>query len=139
MADLWRLQLNSRHNGRPFLGNRQRSAAVINLEMSNYMIPYSLPAVAADAVTSSFSLSLETLTASMCKFLFASNRCLRSKPFTNSRVALPIAPAMLLASTFIVRPSEPTLRSSYFNVMLYVFKVISFNRRCLRVGFVNSV
>jgi hypothetical protein len=57
------------------------------------------------------------------KPLFASNRCLRSKPLTKSRVALPIAPAMLLASTFIVRPSEPTLRSSYFKVTLYVFKV----------------
>jgi hypothetical protein len=61
----------------------------------------------------------------MRKPLFASNRCLRSRLFTNSRVALPIAPAMLLASTFIVRPSEPTFRSSYFNVTLYVFKVIS--------------
>ena len=81
------------------------ASSVINLEVSNYMIPYTLPAVAADAVTS--SLSVMTRTASMRKPLFASNRCLRSKLFTNSRVAFPIAPAMLLASTFIVRPSEP--------------------------------
>lgn len=101
------------------------ASSVINLEVSNYMIPYTLPAVAADAVTS--SLSVMTRTASMRKPLFASNRCLRSKLFTNSRVAFPIAPAMLLASTFIVRPSEPTFRSSYFNVTLYVFKVISLN------------
>ena len=61
--------------------------------MSNYITPYPLPAVAADAVTS--SLSVVTRTASMRKTVFASNRCLRSKPFTKSRVALPIAPTML--------------------------------------------
>ena len=84
--------------------------------------PYSLPP-AAVAVT--FSLSVVTRTASMCKPLFASNRCLRSKLFTKSRVALPIAPPMLLASTFTVRRSVPVLRSSYFKVTLYVFKMIS--------------
>ena len=113
------------------------ASAVVKLKVSNYMTPYSLPAVAADVATS--SLLVVTRTASMRKPLFASNLCLRSKPLTKSRVALPIAPAMLPASTFIVRPSEPALRSSYFNVTLYVFKAISLDRCYLRVGFVNSV
>ena len=83
----------------------------------------------AAAASGASVLSVVTGRASMRKPLFASNRCLRSKPFTKSRVALPIAPAMLLASTFIVWPSEPTWRSSYFSVTLYVFKMISLNGR----------
>ena len=57
-------------------------------------------------------LSVLTLTASTVKPLFASKRCLRSKPFTYSLAALAIAPAILDASTFTVVPSEPLLRSS---------------------------
>jgi hypothetical protein len=112
------------------------ASAVVELEVSNDA-PHSLPAVAADAVTS--SLSVVTRRASIFNPLFMSKRCLRSKLLTNSRVAFPMAPAMLLASTFIVRPSEPNVRSSYFNVTLYVFKMISLNGCDLRVGFVNSV
>lgn len=116
------------------------ASALSELEVSNYMSPYSLPAAAADTATS--SLSVVTRGASIFKPLFMSKRCLRSRLFTKSRVALPIAPAMLLASTVIVvivRPSEQTLRSSYFDVTLDVFKVIFFNGRYLRVGFGNSV
>jgi hypothetical protein len=96
-----------------------------NWKCRMYLAPYSPPAAAADAVTS--SLSVVTRRASIFNPLFMSKRCLRSKLFTNSRVALPIAPAMLDASTLIVRPSEPTLRSSYFSVTLYVFKAVSLN------------
>jgi hypothetical protein len=94
-------------------------------------------ALAWAAASGTSRLSVVTRTASTFNPLFMSKRCLRSKLFTNSRVALPIAPAMLLASPFIVRPSEPTFRSSYLNVTLYAFKMISLNGRYLRVGLVK--
>src|SRR5579863_4491411 len=58
------------------------------------------------------ALSTVTRTASRVNPLFASNLCFRSKPFTNSRAALAMAPAMVEASTLTVVPSEPLARSS---------------------------
>jgi hypothetical protein len=68
--------------------------------------------LAPDAAPGVSALSVAARTASIFNPLFISNRCLRSRLFTNSRVAFPIAPAILDASISIVRPADPPLRSS---------------------------
>src|SRR5580698_6671486 len=64
------------------------------------------------ALSGASILSVVTRTASTCRPLFASNRCLRSRPLTNSLAAFAIAPAIVVASTLTVVPSVPLLRSS---------------------------
>jgi hypothetical protein len=51
------------------------------------------------------------LTVISSPFLFMSNLCFRSKPLTNSRVALATAPGRLDASTFAVDSSVISFRS----------------------------
>jgi hypothetical protein len=81
-------------------------------------VDYSAASGSAAASFGASALSVVTRTASIFNPLFISNRCFRSKLFTNSRVAFPIAPPILDASILMVRPSGPVFRSSYFRVTL---------------------
>src|SRR5580658_2048753 len=67
---------------------------------------------AADCLVASASVvALIVLAVISRPFLFISNLCFRSKPLTNSRVALPTAPGRLDASTLTIDSAVSSFRS----------------------------
>src|SRR5882672_7188886 len=74
------------------------------------------PAVASVDLFASVSVAApEDLAVISRPFLFISNRCLRSKPLTNSRAALATAPGRLDASTMTVDSLDSSFRSRWRN------------------------
>ncbi len=72
----------------------------------------SQPAAASADLSAGSSVAVPTDFAEISRpFLFISNLCLRSRPLTNSRTALPTAPGRLDASTLTVDSTVPSVRS----------------------------